>query len=76
MSLRNEAGGLASAQAQLSNAQGKNLPHGGQGCKVAGGEDPGLAPFLQVLDGHISAHPEQLQPITADLMARLDDLVG
>lgn len=39
-------------------------------------EDPALAPFLQVLDNHISAHPEQLQPMTMDLVARLDDLVG
>ena len=40
------------------------------------GEDPALAPFLQVLDDHVSAHPEQLQPMTTDLVARLDDLVG
>ena len=40
------------------------------------GEDPALAPFLQLLDDHVSAHPEQLQPITMDLMAHLDDLVG
>ena len=33
-------------------------------------------PLLQVLDGHISAHPEQLQPMTTDLVVRLDDLVG
>ena len=41
-----------------------------------GGGDPALAPFLRMLDDHISAHPEQLQPITTGLMARLDDLVG
>ena len=40
------------------------------------GQDPALAPFLQVLDDHVSAHPEQLQPMTTDLVARLDDLVG
>ena len=40
------------------------------------GEDPALALFLQVLDDHVSAHPEQLQPMTTDLVARLDDLVG
>lgn len=39
-------------------------------------EDPALAPFLQVLDDHVSAHPEQLQPMTTDLAARLDHLVG
>lgn len=39
-------------------------------------EDPALAPFLQVLDDHVSAHSEQLQPMTTDLVARLDDLVG
>lgn len=40
------------------------------------GEDPALVPFLQILDGHISAHPEQLQPMTTDLVTGLDDLVG
>ena len=40
------------------------------------GEDPALAPFLQMLDDHVSAHPEQLQPMTTDLVARLDHLVG
>ena len=40
------------------------------------GEKPVLAPSLEILDAHISAHPEQLQPITMDLVARLDDLVG
>ena len=39
-------------------------------------EDPALAPLLQMLDGHISAHPEQLQPMTPDLVARLEELVG
>lgn len=39
-------------------------------------EAPALAPSLQVLDDHISAHPEQLQPMTTDLVVRLDDLVG
>ena len=33
-------------------------------------------PFPQMLDGHISAHPEQLQPMTTDLVARLEKLVG
>ena len=33
-------------------------------------------PFPQMLDGYISAHPEQLQPMTTDLVACLDDLVG
>lgn len=40
------------------------------------GEDPALAPFLQVLDDHVSSHPEQLQPMTTDLVAHLDHLVG
>ena len=40
------------------------------------GEETALAPFLRMLDDHISAHPEQLQPMPMDLMARLDDLVG
>ncbi|CZB13104.1 type II toxin-antitoxin system PrlF family antitoxin [Candidatus Synechococcus spongiarum] len=43
---------------------------------VQQGEDPALAPFLQTLDDHISAHPEQLQPLTTDLMAHLDNLAG
>lgn len=33
-------------------------------------------PFPQMLDGHISAHPEQLQTMTTDLVARLEELVG
>ncbi|WP_161632577.1 type II toxin-antitoxin system PrlF family antitoxin [Candidatus Synechococcus spongiarum] len=40
------------------------------------GEDPALAPFLQMLDDHVSAHPERLQPMTTDLAAHLEDLVG
>ena len=41
------------------------------------GEEPALAPFLHLLDDHIAAHPEQLQPfLTTDLKAHLDDLVG
>lgn len=40
------------------------------------GEDPALTPFLQLLDDHISAHPERLQPMTTDVTAHLDDLVG
>jgi len=43
---------------------------------VQRGEDPALTPFLQLLDDHISAHPELLQPMTTDLAAHLDDLVG
>ena len=43
---------------------------------VQRGEDPALTPFLQLLDDHISAHPERLQPMTTDLVAHLDDLVG
>ena len=33
-------------------------------------------PFLQMLDGHISAYTEQLQPMTTDLVARREELVG
>ncbi|OOV25391.1 hypothetical protein BV61_06915 [Candidatus Synechococcus spongiarum LMB bulk15M] len=40
------------------------------------GNDPALVPFLQMLDDHISGHPEQLQPMTTNLVARLDELVG
>ena len=37
---------------------------------------PALAPFVQSLDAHVSAHPEQVQPTIKNLVARLDDLVG
>ena len=109
MSLCNEAGGLASAQAQPSDAQAKTLTHGARWCKLpgewgswSGSASIGVAlangrvgqgtfhvgctmllenrfspwsrgrthqpwpPLLQVLDDHISAHPEQLQPMTTD----------
>ena len=39
-------------------------------------EDPELAPFLTLLEQDISRHPERLQPITADLVDRLHNLVG
>ena len=39
-------------------------------------EDPALAPFLALLEQDISRHPERLQPITADLVDRLHNLVG
>ena len=39
-------------------------------------EDPTLAPSLQILDDHVSAHPKHLQPMATDLVARLEDLVG
>jgi len=29
-----------------------------------------------MLDDHASPHPEQLQPMTTDLVVHLDDLVG
>ena len=51
--------------------------YGGQVQPMEQGEEPALAPFLQLLDDHIAAHPEQLQPLlTTDLKAHLDDLVG
>lgn len=39
-------------------------------------EDPALTPFLALLEQDIATHPEQLQPIGADLVQRLQDLVG
>lgn len=39
-------------------------------------EDPALAPFLALLEQDIAEHPERLQPIGADLVRRLQDLVG
>jgi antitoxin PrlF len=39
-------------------------------------EDPALAPFLALLEQDIASHPERLQPIGADLVQRLQDLVG
>ena len=39
-------------------------------------DDPALAPFLALLQHDIAAHPERLQPITADLAGRLQELVG
>jgi antitoxin PrlF len=39
-------------------------------------EDPALAPFLALLEQDIASDPERLQPIGADLVQRLQDLVG
>jgi antitoxin PrlF len=39
-------------------------------------DDPALAPFLALLEQDLSRHPERLRPITADLVGRLEDLVG
>ena len=39
-------------------------------------EDPALASFLALLERDMTAHPERLQPIGADLVRRLQDLVG
>ena len=39
-------------------------------------EDPALAPFLALLERDMTARPERLQPIGADLVRRLRDLVG
>lgn len=61
---------------QVGSRQALRGASGEQTQPAKQGEDADLAPFLQVLDDHISAHPEQLQPMTADLVARLDDLVG
>ena len=42
----------------------------------SGEGDPALAPFLALLEQDIANHPERLQPIGADLVQRLQDLVG
>lgn len=39
-------------------------------------DDPALAPFLALLERDIASHPERLQPIPADLVPRLQDLIG
>ena len=39
-------------------------------------EDPALAPFLALLEQDIANHPERLQPISAELVEQLQDLVG
>jgi antitoxin PrlF len=39
-------------------------------------EDPALTPFLALLEQDIASHPERLQPISTDLVQRLQDLVG
>ncbi len=36
---------------------------------------PALAPFLALLERDIASHPERLQPVTADLAHRLQELV-
>jgi len=39
-------------------------------------DDPALAPFLALLEQDIASHPERLQPVTAELASRLQDLVS
>ncbi|MCP9779400.1 MULTISPECIES: type II toxin-antitoxin system PrlF family antitoxin [Cyanobium] len=39
-------------------------------------DDPALAPFLALLEQDIANHPERLQAIDAELVERLQDLVG
>ena len=39
-------------------------------------EDPALAPFLALQEQDIASHPERLQPLGADLVRPLRDLVG
>ena len=41
-----------------------------------GEEDPALAPCRALLEQDIASHPERLQPIGADLIQRLQDLVA
>jgi antitoxin PrlF len=45
-------------------------------CLEPADDDPALAPFLVLLEQNIAAHPARLQPITADLADRLQELVG
>lgn len=45
-------------------------------CPEPADDDPALAPFLLLLEQDIAAHPERLQPISADLAGRLQELVG
>ena len=39
-------------------------------------DDPALAPFLALLQQDIAGAPERLQPITSDLVQRMQTLVG
>lgn len=39
-------------------------------------EDPALTPFLALLEQDIASHPWRLEPIGADLVHRLQELVG
>jgi hypothetical protein len=39
-------------------------------------EDPALTPFLTLLETDIARHPERLEPVRADLVQRLQTLVG
>ena len=39
-------------------------------------DDPALAPFLALLEQDITRRPDRLRPISADLVGRLQDLVG
>lgn|GEM_PF-63789 len=39
-------------------------------------DDPALAPFLALLEQDIASHPQRLQPVTAELASRLQDLVS
>jgi antitoxin PrlF len=43
---------------------------------VSDDPDPALGPFLDLLERDLIAHPEQLTPLSADVLARLDVLVG
>ena len=44
--------------------------------ETAGGDDPGLGPFLGFLACDIARHPERLQAVAAGLAQRLQSLVA
>lgn len=39
-------------------------------------EDPAVGKFLEFLDGDIQKHPERLQLLDAELLQRIQSLVG
>lgn len=44
--------------------------------EVAGGDDPVLGQFLGFLAGDIASHPQRLQTVDAQLLQRIESLVG
>lgn len=39
-------------------------------------DDPVLAAFLDLIDRDMREHPERIRPLSADLIARAEELVG